>query len=146
MKPHDNGPLAIRHESDLSAARLRIRAAAQACGLPPVRTEALATAVTEIARNMLMHASGGEMVVFRVKRGGPPGIEAVLRDAGPGIPDIDTAMRDGFSTGNSLGLGLSGARRLVDEFEIDSEASRGTTVVLRQFCEGPPTPTTTLGG
>lgn len=98
--------------------------------------EALATAVSEIARNMLVHAGGGELFLGSIERAGRVGIVALARDTGPGIADIDEAMRDGFSTGDGLGLGLPSARRLVDEFELSSVVGQGTTVKLTKW--GPP--------
>jgi serine/threonine-protein kinase RsbT len=123
---------AIRHEADLAAARQSVRTVAHRQGLRVARTEALATAVTEIGRNILAHAEEGELRVEPIVQAKRRGVLAVLRDRGPGIADLETAMQDGFSTSDGLGLGLAGARRLVDEFEITSSPS-GTVVTLRQW-------------
>lgn len=90
----------------------------------------LVTAASELARNTLEHGRGGIMRVEQVENGVRRGIKLVFEDEGPGISDINLALRDGFTTGNGLGLGLSGSKRLVNEFEIKSEAGRGTTVTI----------------
>lgn len=90
----------------------------------------LVTAASELARNTLEHGRGGTMRVEHVESGVRRGVKLVFEDQGPGIPDIDLALRDGFTTGNGMGLGLSGSKRLVNEFEIKSEAGRGTTVTI----------------
>lgn len=90
----------------------------------------LVTAASELARNTLEHGHGGTMLVEQVENGVRRGIKLVFEDHGPGIPDINLALRDGYTTGTGLGLGLSGSKRLVNEFEIKSEAGRGTTVTI----------------
>lgn len=90
----------------------------------------LVTAASELARNTLEHGRGGSMRVEQVENGTRRGIKLVFEDEGPGIPDVNLALRDGYTTGNGLGLGLSGSKRLVNEFEIKSEAGRGTTVTI----------------
>jgi serine/threonine-protein kinase RsbT len=90
----------------------------------------LVTAASELARNTLEHGKGGTMRVEQVENGVRRGVKLVFEDKGPGIPDINLALRDGYTTGNGLGLGLSGSKRLVNEFEIKSEAGRGTTVTI----------------
>ena len=81
----------------------------------------------------MVYADHGEIVLSAVQRGGQRGVLVIARDGGPGIPDIEQAMYDGFSTGKSLGLGLPGARRLMDEFEIVSEVGKGTTITMRKW-------------
>lgn len=120
----------------MAAARQRTRELAEAHRFRRGDMEALATAVSEIARNILVHAGGGELFLTTIEHAGRVGIVAIARDSGPGIADLDEAMRDGFSTGNGLGLGLPSARRLVDEFELCSVAGQGTTVKLTKW--GPP--------
>jgi len=105
-------------------------------GLVEAAAAALATAVTEVARNMIVHAGGGELTVIAVDEIGRRGVIVTAQDDGPGIEDIDRAMRDGFSTTGSLGLGLPGAQRLVDEFEIESVVAAGTRVTLRKWAAG----------
>jgi serine/threonine-protein kinase RsbT len=122
--------LSLRDESDVAAARRDARVLAHRYGLPLSSVEALATAVSEVARNVIVHARSGEIMLGIVKGAERVGIVAVARDEGPGISDIEDAMRDGYSTGVGLGLGLPGARRLVDEFELRSAPGQGTTVSL----------------
>jgi serine/threonine-protein kinase RsbT len=134
--------MALRDESDLVVARRHVRELGERQGLTPVATEALATAVTEIARNALVHASGGQIRVRGepAREGGarPAAVVVDVIDEGPGIADVDAAMADGFSTGAGLGLGLPGARRLVDAFELHSSVGRGTTVRLLKWAAPPP--------
>jgi len=129
----------VRDESDLVVARRHVRRVAVGQGLPTAAVEALATAVTEIARNILVHAVFGELWIEPLAQGPRRGVGATLADSGPGIADLALAMQDGYSTQGTLGLGLPGAKRLVDEFEIESTPGRGTTVRLRQWA--PPAPT-----
>ena len=114
-------------------ARAAVRRVGADAGLSLVAIEALTTAVTEIARNVLIHAGNGDLRVEAGRFGSRRGVVAIIRDDGPGIADVDRAMHDGFSTGTGLGLGLPGARRLVDEFELVSTSELGTMVTLRKF-------------
>jgi serine/threonine-protein kinase RsbT len=93
----------------------------------------IATAISEIARNIVVYAKHGDVTLAPLAEGGRRGILVVAKDSGPGIPNIEQAMRDGFSTGKSLGLGLPGARRLMDEFEVSSQVGVGTTVTMRKW-------------
>ena len=128
----------IRDDSDLVIARQRIREIGARVGLPESAIEAIATAATEIARNIVIHAHRGELVIGAITQSDRSGLEVIARDDGPGIADVGAAMTDGYSTKGSLGLGLPSARRLVDEFEIQTRIGAGTTVVLRKLsrCEG----------
>jgi serine/threonine-protein kinase RsbT len=125
--------MAIREEADVAMARKCVRQLAPHGGLSEGAAHALATAVSEVARNIVVHAGGGELTVGVPRVGTPRGLVVVAQDAGPGIPDVARAMQDGYSTANSLGLGLSSARRLVHDFELHSEIDRGTTVTLRMW-------------
>jgi serine/threonine-protein kinase RsbT len=122
-------------ESDLLRIRSALRAEAQNVGMGLTAATKLITAGSELARNIVRYAvdGRGEVTIERIRDGDRQGVRVVFRDTGPGIADIDEAMRDGFSTAGSLGLGLPGTRRLVDEFSIDSEPGRGTTVVIAQW-------------
>jgi serine/threonine-protein kinase RsbT len=99
-------------------------------GVPSQAVEALATATSEVARNVIVHAGEGELALGTQQDAGRLGIVVIARDDGPGITDLDAAMRDGFSTGHGLGLGLPSAQRLVHDFEIRSMVGGGTTVTL----------------
>ncbi|HTV25776.1 MAG TPA: ATP-binding protein [Polyangiaceae bacterium] len=133
--------LTLRDESDLVVARRHVREVGQSQGLSALSIEQLATAVTEIARNVLVHARSG-MLSVRGERAVREGaardlVVVVVADEGPGISDVGAAMVDGYSTGGTLGMGLAGARRLVDAFAVDSVVSRGTTVTLEKWGEEP---------
>ena len=120
----------IDQEADIVRARQCGREMAARIGFGSTDQTLIATAISEIARNIVTYAGTGEIVLRVIHTGADIGLEVVARDNGPGIPDIEQAMRDGFSTGQSLGLGLPGARRLMDQFDISSEAGRGTTVSM----------------
>lgn len=123
----------VSDESDAVVARQRARELAAQQGLSTEAAEALATAVSEIAHNLVVHAGSGEVWIAPLVDGGKRGVRVTVLDTGPGIADIAQAMQDGFSTAGSLGFGLPGARRLVDEFEIESTVGRGTRVTLRSW-------------
>jgi serine/threonine-protein kinase RsbT len=114
-------------------ARQRGREVAVRLGFSPTEATLLATAISEMARNIVKFAVRGQVVITEVAADARQGVTIVVRDVGPGIPDVDEAMLDGFSTYNGLGLGLPGARRLMDEFEVVSEAGRGTTVTMTKW-------------
>jgi serine/threonine-protein kinase RsbT len=122
---------AIKADADLIRVRQVLRGEADDAGLGLVDLTKLVTAGSELARNILTYATGGEgeFHVERIARDRRRGVRATFSDGGPGIADLDAALTDGFSTGGSLGLGLPGSRRLVDEMTIDTSAA-GTTVVI----------------
>ncbi len=122
----------IASEVDIVAARQQGRDLARTLGASSTAMTLVATAISELARNIVQYARQGE-IVLSVVEGSRRGIQIVARDQGPGIPNLDLAMRDGYSTGGSLGLGLPGAKRLMDEFEIDSEVDKGTTISMRKW-------------
>ena len=134
----DENRLLIRSEHDILSARQRGRELAAEAGLSGSDLTLVATAISEIARNILEYAGSGEILFTVVRDGQTQGIVVVARDEGPGIPDVGLAMQDGFSTRQSLGLGLPGARRLMDEFDVDSQAGRGTTVTMKKWVQKPP--------
>ena len=123
----------IAHDGDIVEARRKGRELAQTIGFAGSDLTIIATAISEIARNIVVYADRGEVSLSVVDNGGRRGIVVVARDEGPGIADIERAMRDGYSTGKSLGLGLPGARRLMDDFEIVSAVGEGTTVTMRKW-------------
>jgi serine/threonine-protein kinase RsbT len=127
--------VSIDGEADLLRVRSVLRAEAQQAGLSLTAETKLVTAGSELARNIIRYACHGQGVaaIQQLRSGDRRGVRAVFTDAGPGIADVDKVMRDGYSTGGSLGLGLPGSRRLVDEFSIDSAAGRGTRVVIAQW-------------
>lgn len=134
-RPAGGGPirLPVREEPDVALARARARELARGEGFRSGAAGALATAVTEIARNLVVHAGGGDVLLEVVEDRGRRGVLVVARDAGPGIPDMEAAMRDGYSTSGGLGMGLPGARRLMDEFAIRSAPGEGTTVTMKKW-------------
>jgi len=123
----------IDSDADIVSARQKGRELASHCGFPSTDLAVVATAISELARNIVRYAVRGEVVVRLVDNNGKRGIEVVAADAGPGIPDIGLAMQDGYSTSGGLGLGLPGTRRLMDEFEITSDFGKGTTVTVRRW-------------
>jgi serine/threonine-protein kinase RsbT len=131
----DEHRLQINSEHDILTARQRGRALAADVGFSGSDLTIVATAISEIARNIVEYAGRGEIVFTLVRDGRSRGIVVVARDEGPGIPDVALAMQDGYSTGKSLGLGLPGARRLMDEFDVQSEAGRGTTVTMKKWIQ-----------
>lgn len=128
-----NANIAVDTEGDVVKARQKGRELATALGFSTTDQTLIATAISEIARNIVRYAGCGSIAFSRIERQGRPGIQIVATDQGPGIPDIELAMRDGYSTGKSLGVGLPGARRLVDELELVSSVGVGTTVTLRKW-------------
>jgi serine/threonine-protein kinase RsbT len=123
----------IRSDADVVTARKQGRELARRAEFPPTELTIIATAISEIARNIVMFAERGEIVVSLVGENGRQGVTVVARDSGPGIPDLERALRDGYSAYGGMGLGLPGSRRLMDEFEISSEVGRGTTVVMTKW-------------
>lgn len=123
----------IKEDFDIVKARARARAVAATLGFELVDQTRIATAVSEIARNALVHGGGGKMTLRAINR--KKGLEIVIVDKGPGIPDINQAVKDGYSTAGGLGLGLGGAKRLMDELRIES-SSVGTKVTMRKWLLG----------
>jgi serine/threonine-protein kinase RsbT len=120
----------IRSDGDVVTARQEARSMGADLGFSSTDLTLLATAISELARNITTYAGEGEVSLRVVERAGRSGIEVVARDDGPGIEDVERAMQDGFTTGNGLGLGLPGTRRLVDEFDLRTAPGAGTTVRL----------------
>ena len=123
--------LPIQSGDDVVRVRQRVRVLAAESGLSLVDQTKVVTAASELARNALVHGGGGLARVEVVRSGnGRSGVRVGFSDEGPGIPDLDLALTDGWTTGDGMGLGLSGARRLVDEFELTSKVGGGTSVVV----------------
>jgi serine/threonine-protein kinase RsbT len=123
----------ITTDVDVVVARQKGREIAAAHGFSGTDQTLIATAISELARNIVSYAGRGEITLSAIEDGGRRGILVVARDDGPGIPDIPLAMSDGYSTAKSLGLGLPGTKRLMDEFELASTPGVGTTVTLRKW-------------
>ena len=127
----------ISSPSDLPIARQLGRQLALELGLGETEVTLLAAAITEVARNIIDHAAHGELFFNVLEKEATRGLQIIARDEGPGIPDVHRAMQYGFSTVGSLGVGLPGAKWLVDEFTIDSTVGHGTRVVLRKWAKAP---------
>ncbi|CDZ93257.1 anti-sigma regulatory factor [Pseudomonas saudiphocaensis] len=130
MIEHASGSVPVRIEQDVVIARQVVRKLAQDCGMRLVDLTKLVTAVSELARNTVVYGGGGDMDWHVLAQGPRSGIRLTFRDEGPGIPDIKLAMTDGWTSGSGLGLGLTGAKRLVDEFELDSSPGSGTRISI----------------
>lgn len=125
--------LPIRTSEDVVVVRQRVRALAIAEGLKLVDQTKIVTAASELARNTLIYGNGGTAILEAVAMGANRGVRLTFEDHGPGIADLELAMKDGYTTGGGLGLGLSGARRLSNEFEIDSRPGEGTRVTITRW-------------
>jgi serine/threonine-protein kinase RsbT len=123
----------INSDQDIVLARQKGRALAADSGFSPVDATLIATAISELARNIVTYAKHGEVTLSALAESGRRGIRIVASDQGPGITDIRQALRDGFSTSGSFGLGLPGVRRLMDEFEISSAPGEGTKVMVTKW-------------
>jgi serine/threonine-protein kinase RsbT len=125
----------VGREGDIVTARQKGRELAIKTGFTGSDPTVIATAISEVARNIIVYAERGEIVLRITRQAGKRGIVIIARDEGPGIADIKQAMQDGFSTAKSLGLGLPGAKRLMDEFEIASEPGKGTTITMTKWAK-----------
>jgi serine/threonine-protein kinase RsbT len=123
----------IRSDADILVARQQGRTLAEQLGFAGSELTVIATAISEVARNIVEYAGSGEMVIRPLDSGFRHGIIIISHDEGPGIPDVSQAMQDGYSTSGGLGMGLPGARRLMDELEVTSELGRGTTVTMKKW-------------
>jgi serine/threonine-protein kinase RsbT len=128
--------LSIQKEQDVVPFRNRVKEYAVKIGMSLVNQTKLITAASELVRNMLKYAGGGSILIEVISKGRENGIRLTFVDRGPGIKDIQLAMKDGFSTAKSLGLGLPGAKRLVNEFDIKSTPGKGTTVTIIKWKNG----------
>ena len=123
----------VNIEADILVARRAARAIAVDLEFSSLELTMIATAISEIARNMIVYGNGGQMRFEVAPHPTQKGIRVIARDWGPGIVNIDRAMTDGYSTGKGLGLGLPGARRLMDEFELNSTVGVGTTIIMTKW-------------
>jgi serine/threonine-protein kinase RsbT len=123
----------VSSDVDMVPARQKGRELADKLGFSRTDATLIATAISEVARNIIIHVGAGEIAISASREKGRDCIIVVARDSGPGIEDVGLAMRDGESQEGGLGLGLPGARRLMDEFAIESELGRGTTVTMKKW-------------
>jgi serine/threonine-protein kinase RsbT len=128
-----SGELPLRTEHDIVVGRQAVRRLAQEAGFSLVDQTKLVTAASELARNALIYGGGGDLKWTTLLDGAKRGVRLVFEDQGPGIPNIELAMTDGWSSGTGLGLGLTGARRLVNEFELQSSVGAGTRVAITRW-------------
>jgi serine/threonine-protein kinase RsbT len=128
--------ISIAKELDMVLFRNRLKEFAVKIGMGLVNQTKLITAASELSRNMLRYAGEGTALIEIVKGTKENGVRITFADKGPGIPDISQAMKDGFSTGKSLGLGLPGAKRLVSDFDIKSTVGKGTTIIITKWKNG----------
>jgi anti-sigma regulatory factor (Ser/Thr protein kinase) len=127
--------VAIATDADMVPARAKGREVASQLGFSRTDGTLIATAISEVARNILVHAGSGEIVIEPLYEDDRRGIRVAARDRGPGIRDVDAALRDGYASGGGLGLGLPGAKRLMDELQVESEPGHGTTVTMVKWRE-----------
>ncbi|GHD33625.1 anti-sigma regulatory factor [Streptomyces violarus] len=130
--------LPIGSDADLAWVRQRVRQAAAELGFGLVQQTKLVTAASELARNTLVHGGGGHVELTPLGLGSSNGLRLAFVDTGPGIRDLEQAMTDGYTSGGGLGLGMSGAKRLVQEFEVDSRPGEGTTVTVTAWATAVP--------
>ena len=128
------GRVEVSSDQDVVRVRQLVRTVAVAVKLSLVDQTKIVTAASELARNTLVYGGGGSVEVSRVDNGRRPGVRIVFADHGLGIADLELAFTDGYTTGSGLGLGLSGARRLVDEFDIDTAPGQGTSITVTKWC------------
>jgi serine/threonine-protein kinase RsbT len=129
----DEQRIAIRADTDIIDARQRGRTMALDLGFRSSDATLIATVISEVARNIVTYARAGEVQLTTLAERGLRGIRVIASDRGPGIRDLELAMRDGYSTSGSLGLGLPGSRRMMDEFHIASEPGQGTTITMKKW-------------
>jgi serine/threonine-protein kinase RsbT len=129
----DEARVPIQSLADIVAARQRGRELAARAGFSSVNLTLIASAISEVARNIVDFAEIGEVTITLLENGNRKGVKIVATDRGPGIADISTAMRDGYSSTNGLGIGLPGAKRVMDEFEVTSQPGKGTTVTMKKW-------------
>ena len=125
--------VSVRVAAEVVSVRHRVRAYAVECGFSLVEQTKIVTAASELARNMIDYGGGGAVLIEALEDASRKGLRLTFEDQGPGIPDITQALRDGFTTGSGMGLGLGGAKRLSNEFHIDSVVGQGTRVTIARW-------------
>ncbi|MCU0071118.1 anti-sigma regulatory factor [Pseudomonas koreensis] len=133
MTVRSSGTQPIKIEQDVVLARQQARKLATECGMRLIDLTKLVTAVSELARNTMVYGGGGDMDWQILDENHKVGLRLTFRDEGPGIADIKLAMTDGWTSGSGLGLGLTGAKRLVDEFELDTAPGEGTRITITRW-------------
>ena len=133
MNVRSSGTQPVRLEQDVVLARQTARKVAGECKMRLIDLTKLVTAVSELARNTVVYGGGGDMDWQVLEDGGRVGLRLIFSDNGPGIPDIRLAMTDGWTSGSGLGLGLSGAKRLVEEFELETAPGQGTRITITRW-------------
>ena len=133
MTSSRHGAITLQSESDVVMARKTVKEWSVKLGFSLIEQTKLITAASELARNAVVHGKGGVMTVEIVEKGLKQGLRLTFEDSGPGIPDIELAIKDGYTSGTGLGLGLGGAKRLVNEFEILSEVGKGTRITVTRW-------------
>lgn len=133
MTIQDQGEVRIETEADIAMARRAVRDLASKIGFGITETARIVTAVSELGRNVHKYAGTGVMQWHALHNGENTGLELRFEDHGPGIADVNEALREGYSTGGGLGMGLPGAKRLMDQLEIQSTVGKGTTVTVRKW-------------
>ena len=125
--------LPLKNSNDVVLARQKVRQWSTELRFNLVDQTKLVTAASELARNALDHGKGGQMVIESLQNGVRSGLRIVFEDQGPGIPDVELALKDGFTSGSGMGLGLGGSKRLVNEFSIESQVGKGTRVMIARW-------------
>ena len=133
MTVRSSGSQPVLIEQDVVLARQTARKLAQECGMRLIDLTKMVTAVSELARNTMVYGGGGDMDWQILEEDMRTGLRITFRDEGPGIPDLKLAMTDGWTSGNGMGLGLTGAKRLVDEFELDTAPGKGTRITITRW-------------
>jgi serine/threonine-protein kinase RsbT len=133
MRQPEANRITISENDDLVRARARVRDVAVEMGFSHLDQVRLVTAVSELARNIVRYAEVGSIEISKIADSGKQGLQVKFEDRGQGIQDIELAMTDGYTTGRGLGKGLPGARRLVDDFKIESEVGIGTTIIIKKW-------------
>ncbi|HDM36301.1 MAG TPA: anti-sigma regulatory factor [Candidatus Syntrophoarchaeum butanivorans] len=129
----DEQTIEVRRDIDVILARNVGRKMANEIGFGELDQTRITTAISELARNIVIHANRGKVVIREIQKGDRRGIEVVCTDDGPGIEDIEAALRDGYTTAGGLGIGMTGAKRLMDEFHVESVVGVGTTVIVKKW-------------
>jgi len=130
MQVQSSQSISVRTSEDVVAVRQAVRKGSLVLGFSIVDQTKIVTASSELARNLLIYGGGGNVIVEAIQNGVKNGLRLIFEDQGPGIPDIELALRDGYTSGGGMGLGLGGAKRLSHEFEIDSAPGKGTRISI----------------